>query len=167
MATGKNVDVKRIQALKWHKEMVDGKSAKEIAKEHGISHDVVDKRLSWARRAGILTDYEDKLLQELIPAAHKALLEALLDGDAAVALEIYKGSLLLKGKEQKTGKMTQQPVSEDSDDLANYMNKYRQLAQEQENLIEGSVEGEVRLLTDGQHEPVLRSDDGGPVEADH
>lgn len=170
----KDVDIKRIQALKWMSQKIDNMSTKEIAEQAGVSHDTVTNRLSWAKRAGIFTDYEDKLLSELIPAAHRAILSALEDGDAAVALEIYKGQGFLS-KGQSSSKKDNPKVTQlsdgDEEDLASYMRKLRNQAQEQEDRIEGTVMGQVKLLTEGieqdeQLESVSGSVDGGPVEAD-
>lgn len=169
-----NLTAKRLQALKWMSQKMDGMTTREIAEEAGLSHDTITNRLSWADRAGLFASFEDKLLQELIPAAHKALLSALEDGDAAVALELYKGTRLLGKEKDKPANKTKAinaPQTED-ESLDFYITQLRNQSQLAQETIDGSVEGQVKLLeegipaNDGELEPVLRSDDGGEMASD-
>jgi hypothetical protein len=72
-------------------------SLEQIAKEFNVAPKTVQKNLTWARRAGLVADAEDKILQELVPAAHEALKKALTVGDAEtagrLAIEVFKGTI--------------------------------------------------------------------------
>lgn len=79
----------------------------QIARAFNVHVNTVRRTLSWAERAGVIADFEDKILQELIPAAHKAVLNGLKQNDnpieaAKLGLEIFKGAVPGFGK-AKTG----------------------------------------------------------------
>ena len=88
---------KRLRAMK----MVEGKVMRnmtntQLAKEFNCSVDTVERTLTWAKRADIFATYEDKIVQELIPLAHSAIRDALADGNAKIAVEVFKGLNLLR-----------------------------------------------------------------------
>lgn len=88
--------VKRIQALAMWRELTNGASVAEVAAKFHVSPHVVRRRLSYGDRAGLFIHHEDVILKSMVPLAENVLIEALIDGDKAVALEIYKGTGLLR-----------------------------------------------------------------------
>jgi predicted transcriptional regulator len=115
---------RRLRALMMLRMRV-GKSAsyKDIAKEFNVTPDTVKRTLKWAEKAGLLADAEDKIIQELLPAAHAALLKALASADEDVAgkyaIEIFKGTVTGFKKEKASG------PSAESHDLSSYINQLR------------------------------------------
>lgn len=111
---------RRIRALKMLEfRITNAASLKEIAEKFNVTPKTVSKNLTWARRAGHIADAEDKILQDLIPLAHDAIKTALSKGDAAVALEIFKGVLPGFGKKPATVTAT------GGDDLDTYLTQLR------------------------------------------
>ena len=123
---------KRLRAMK----MVEGKVMRnmtntQLAKEFNCSVDTVERTLTWAKRADIFATYEDKIVQELIPLAHSAIRDALADGNAKIAVEVFKGLNLLR-----TGPAAQGSIQQaKDDDLAAYIANKRDKAQLLENTI--------------------------------
>jgi hypothetical protein len=127
---------KKLRAMK----MVEGKvmhnmTNTELAKEFNCSVDTVERTLSWAKKADIFASYEDKIVQELIPLAHTAIRDALADGNAKIAVEVFKGLNLLKSGPAPVGSAQRNQ----EDDLASYIAAKRDRAQLQENTIEGKL----------------------------
>lgn len=97
----------------------------KIAKEFNVSVDTVKDTLTWAEKAGLLTKLEDKILEDLMPAAHKAIKAGLEDGDniqkaARLGIEVFKGIVPGFGKAQPV-----QSPSDPQGDLASYVAKLR------------------------------------------
>lgn len=138
---------KRLRAMK----MVEGKVMKnmsnhDLAKEFNCSIDTVERTLTWAKRADIFATYEDKIVQELIPLAHSAIRDALADGNAKIAVEVFKGLNLLRTGPAAAGS----PARAAEDDLAAYIATKRDKAQLLENTI--TVTPRDRTLTSGEEE---------------
>jgi DNA-binding transcriptional ArsR family regulator len=132
MAVIRDPQEKRLRALKMLELRISSNaSIKDIAREFNVSHDTVSRNLTWARKAGLIADAEDKALQELLPLAHEALKKALTNHDADVALEIFKG--LMPG----FGKTKPQPTVTAGDDLASYLDAIRSTP----DAIDGEVAG--------------------------
>jgi hypothetical protein len=68
----------------------------KVAAHFGVSPSTVARTTKIAIREGLLQQYEDELLNDLVPTAMKAAKDALENGDTQVALEILKGSGVLK-----------------------------------------------------------------------
>lgn len=117
--------------------MIEGKAMrnmtnKALAIEFNCSTDTVERTLTWAKRADIFASFEDKIVQELIPLAHTAIRDALADGNAKIAIEVFKGLNLLK-----TGQGAPQSAQRaHDDDLAAYISAKRDHAQLRENTID-------------------------------
>jgi len=124
---------RRLRAMK----MIEGKAMrnmtnKALAIEFNCSTDTVERTLTWAKRADIFASFEDKIVQELIPLAHAAIRDALADGNAKIAVEVFKGLNLLK-----TGQGAPQSAQRaHDDDLAAYISAKRDHAQLRENTID-------------------------------
>lgn len=90
-------DLRRLRALKMIDLRIHGKTVKEVAEEMGVSEKTVIRTISWAKKAELVVKAEDKILAELVPAAHDAFKRALNAEDPEVAfkaaLEIFKGTL--------------------------------------------------------------------------
>jgi len=96
--------------------IMQGKTHDEIAQNFGVAKSTVAKAMSLAKKGDLLISFEDKLHNELLPLAHDALVGALTEGNAKVALEIFKGTNILK----KTPVVTK-TQQQDADDLAAYI----------------------------------------------
>jgi DNA-binding Lrp family transcriptional regulator len=133
-------DAKRIRALKMLEYKINnGASNLEVADRFGLSVATVGRELSWARRAKLLVNYEDKILEELIPAAHSALKLALTDTDnpqeaAKVAIEIFKGTM----PGFKKSKVAAGTAGES--ELATYIAQLRGEAGRNDAIVDGEVE---------------------------
>lgn len=111
----------KARALKMlESRILEGKSQQEIAKDFGVSSATVERAMSLAAKGDLLIGFEDKLHRELLPLAHQALVDALIDDNlgvkAKVALELFKGANLIKRAPVAT-KAEQQ----DADDLSAYI----------------------------------------------
>lgn len=111
--------------------IMHGKTAEQIAKDFNVAPSTVNRAMSLAAKGDLIIGFEDKLHQELIPLAHEALVGALKEGNAKVALEIFKGTNLLK-KTQTPSKQQQQ----DADDLSAYIFSRRVQSQLEEQPID-------------------------------
>jgi len=108
---------KRLRAMKLVEgKVMHNKTNKQLAKDFNVSLDTIERTLTWASRANIFAKYEDKIVEELIPLAHTAIRDALLDGNAKVALEVFKGLSLLR-----TGQTTAPAQKQADEDLAAYI----------------------------------------------
>lgn len=92
-----------------------------IAKEFNVNPATVERTLSWAKRAGLIVNYEDKILQELMPLAHQALKKALEKGNVEVALELLKGMLPTFAKKTAGNG----PTATSGNELASYIDQLR------------------------------------------
>jgi len=101
MTVGKlmSVDERRIRAaMILEYKIRHSASNAAIAKEFNVSENTVDRALSFARKAGLVAAAEDKIIQELVPAAHRAIMAALADTDntqkaAEIAIKVFQGAL--------------------------------------------------------------------------
>jgi DNA-binding transcriptional ArsR family regulator len=131
-------DLKRLRALRFIEERIKGKSIKEIASEFNVSEDTVTRNLSYAKKAELVVEAEDKILRDLVPAAHEALKRALngenSDVAAKAALEIFKGTLPSFSK-----RPTATGATSDDSGLSSYIAKLRDSAALAERTIDGTV----------------------------
>lgn len=123
--------LRRLRALRVLERRITGHSLADIAKEFNVSRLTVKNILDWAKRADLVASAEDKILSELVPAAHAAILSALKDGNAEIALKIFEGTIPSFSKQKPTTPVT---VAGD-DDLASYVNQLRS----QSGVIDGEV----------------------------
>jgi len=117
----RNPEERRIRALRMLEYRIQNTATyAEVGKHFHLSIPQVQRILSWARKAELLTVAEDKVILELVPAAHKAIMKALEEGNAQVALEVFKGTMPGFQKQKKA------PVTTSSEgDLASYVNELR------------------------------------------
>lgn len=117
----RDTQLKRLRALMMLEfKIKNAASNVAVAKQFNVNPKTVERTLSWARRAGIIVDYEDKVLQELMPLAHQALKGALAKGNVEVALEIFKGLLPSFNKKAVNG-----PTVSSGNELAAYIDQLR------------------------------------------
>ena len=130
---------------------VAGVKTAEIAKQFNVSHDTVDRTLSWGERAGLFAQYEDQILVNIVPAALKAIYDAMLDGDAQVALETLK---LYHAPKQSAKQSTKSNNSSDSDssgseDLMLFVKQLRDASQASIDDVEGEIVDQSKLIGTG------------------
>ena len=134
-------DLRRLRALRMIEMRIKGKTNAEIAQEFGVEDKTVARDLSWAKKAELIVQVEDKILRELVPAAHKAIQDVLSGTDdevkAKTALEIFKNTLpsFAKHKPSPTG-ASNGPES----DLSSYISGLRDAAGLADRTIDGEVE---------------------------
>lgn len=144
--------------------IMQGKTQADIAKDFGVSERTVTKAMSLAAKGDLLISFEDKLMNELLPLAHTALVGALHEGNAKVALEIFKGTNLLKKNAPLTGTQMQQ-----QDDLSAYIATKRHHALLEEQTIDGTLVPEPPALPaaasgpDAPGNPPSDGPEGGPA----
>jgi hypothetical protein len=177
-------DLRRLRALKMIDMKIRGKTYKEIAEEFGVGTKAVKETLSWAKKAELVVKAEDKVLAELVPAAHDAFKRALAAEDPEVAfkaaLEIFKGTLpgFTKAK-QSNG-----PTVSDAGSLSSYIDSLRNdlsldgevLPPASPHLLAGSplrqiTAGEAELAPQGLSEPAPGDEstadaEGNPVDSE-
>lgn len=149
-------ELRRLRALRMIEARIKGKSQKDIALEFGVSQDTVERTLSWAKKAELVVEAEDKILRELLPAAHKAI-TAVLTGDddevkAKTALEIFKSTLPSFAKKSSH---TGASVGSESD-LSSYITSLRGAA----GVADRTLDGEV--LGSGAAHALPEASEGGP-----
>lgn len=105
-----------------------------------MSEQTIVNILTYAKRAGLVADAEDKILQELVPAAHQAIKDALAEGDAKIAIEIFKGVLPGFSK----SKQPSPTVTSGDDDLAAYIDRLRN----GNGVIDGQIESPKQIEGD-------------------
>ena len=156
--------VRRLAAIEYMKSRVfKGQSNREIAKDHGVSRNTVERTLTWAERAGIFVELEDQLVADIAPVALMTIKHALEhDKNADVALEILKGLNILKKNHPITAKEVK-----DQDDLASYITAARVQAQLDADTTDGvllndAATGRDRDLIPGYSPELLQLGDGHP-----
>lgn len=76
--------------------LTSGKTDADLAKDFHISTTTLKRSLTLARNEGLIQKFEDSLLSNLVPTALAACQAAMESGDAQTAIEILKGTGLLK-----------------------------------------------------------------------
>lgn len=119
----------------------DGMSMTEIAEKMGIHTATVRRNLTWAKKAGLFVEYEDQILQDVVPKAIEALKMALDDGDGELAIKVLSNTLWMANQKGATKPNGSSGPTEDapSEDLAAYIAKIRAKAQEEEDTADGTV----------------------------
>jgi hypothetical protein len=121
----------------------------QVGKEFNVSEKTVMKTLTWARRAGLFVEAEDKIVQELVPLAHKAIAVGLEEGGPEamkIAVKIFEG--VLPGFGKKRGpKSKHDPSTNSGDELAAYINHLRgDIDAINGEILLGGDEGEAKQL---------------------
>ena len=124
--------LQRARAAKMlESKIMHGKTNKEIAADFGVSLKTTENALTLARKGDLVVTFEDKLMTELLPLAHTAMVGALTEGNAKMALEVLKGAGIIRPHTQNSR------AQEASDhDLSAYIAKKRHAAQLAESTID-------------------------------
>jgi DNA-binding transcriptional regulator LsrR (DeoR family) len=141
-----NPALQRARALKMIEMRVSNNmTLKQVGQAFGVSERTVERVMSYAKRADLITTYQDKILTDMVPEAHRVLMEALGAGDVTVALEIYKGTPLL----QKAPKGGAVGPGAAADELTRYITMKRTQAAIAEATVDGEL-AEPLQLTEGE-----------------
>lgn len=142
-------DLRRLRALMMlDYKLKNNATDAAVAAHFNVSLNTVRRALSHAKRAELVVEYEDKLMSELMPKAHAAILEALQDPDQAsterakIALQLFKG--VMPGFKKSAPQAPGAALNE----LDSYIEQYRTglgLA-EGEVIPSGGAEGEPQRL---------------------
>jgi len=136
--------------------ILQGKTAKEIAKDFGVSPQVVHQAMSLAKKADIVVSFEDKLMNELLPLAYEATRAALVEGNAKIGMEIMKGAGIVRVNQPTT--LVQ---AHNDHDLAAYITKKRQNALLEEQTIDATFISAPLGLPPHVPSPSIRGDSTG------
>lgn len=129
-------DLKRLQVMMIVQMLLTkNMNYNEIAAKLNMDRETVERRMIWAKKANILVDLENQMMNELVPSGMKAIKTAMEDGDAETALELFKCLGILKDpRVQKT-----QVQVQEEDELSKAILE----AKEKRELLEGTVDGEL------------------------
>lgn len=134
--------MRRLRALKMvEAKAIQGKNNTELAEQFGVTVRTIERTLTWAEHANIFAEYEDRILSGLVPLAYDAVEAALREGNSKVALDILKGTRLLRTSERAASASQQAR----EDDLADYIAKKRDAASL------NTVTIDVKPLEEGAH----------------
>lgn len=148
--------MKRLRALAMIKDRLT-LSRDQVAIKWNVSNRSVDRTLSWAKRANLLVQAEDRILGKTLASA-EAVMDAALSQQMVqtehggytpgegpspaavkVALEVFKGTGILR----KPGtKSPANPVGDDSNDLQKHIQVLRAKAALDDATIEGALIGD-------------------------
>lgn len=137
--------------------VMTGQSNTALAKQFGVSPTTVTRALSLAKQGEIIMGFEDKLLNELLPLAHDAITHALQEGNAKVALEIFKGTNILRKNVPLTATQAQQ-----QDDLSAYIATKRHHALLEDRTVDGTLVPDLPALPAAGTRPATDPDPAGP-----
>lgn len=145
---------KRLRALLMLRHRIQhGATIKEIAEAFNVSEHTVQRTMSYAKKAQLVVEQEDKIFLELVPAAHNAIKRGLDDTDhpieaAELGIKVFQHTIPAF---QKTDKGI--PV-DSSDELSRYITEYRSG--------EGVIDGHTASVGAVEGEPVLALPSAAP-----
>lgn len=120
-------DLQRMRGLLMlQRKLTSGLSNDLLAKEFNTSRSTIERTLRWVKNTGLINHFEDQILEKLVPQAMSAIEHALKENNAQVALEIFKGTGILKKPREAASPVQEQ---NDSDDLELYIQRKQELAQ--------------------------------------
>lgn len=117
-------ELAQMRALMMLQQKLTGRTHESIAAEFGCSKDTVKRQLRLAVTSDLIQKFEDELLKDLVPEAMRAVKVAMTNGNANVAVEILKGSGVLKRQVEKPS-----GGAESGDDLEIYIRSKRTKAE--------------------------------------
>lgn len=116
--------VLRARALAMVERRIRSVPLKDIAAEFNVTIRTVERNLDYAKRAGLIVQFEDRILQELVPAAIETFKKAIEDGNVEIAKEVFKGTgFLLRPSEKVPAKGSMDLAENES--LEVYIRKIR------------------------------------------
>lgn len=125
----------KARALKMlEAKVLHGKTNAQIARDFGVTPDTVKKALTLAEKADIIVSFEDRLMSELLPLAHEAVMGALQEGNAKIGLAVLQGTQVLRPAAART-----QSQQLEDDELARYIAQKRLAAQIAADTLDGQI----------------------------
>jgi len=155
-------ELKRLRALQFLAYRLQHSATyKQIAEHFNVSKDTVERVFSYAKRAGLIVQHEDKILQELVPAAIGAVKRALDDQEhpqeaGALGVKLMEGALPGFGKKQTNGK----GVSGSDDSLARAIEEARR---DFSHVLEGEVIDETPRALEAGDQTAADAGDAGEL----
>lgn len=139
----------------------NGASMKQIAEKFNVSVATTERVLSYARKAGLVAEAEDRILNELVPAAHKAIMTGLTDTEhpqdaAKLGIEVFKGTVPSFGKRPQ-GKSTS---SNDEDALSRAIAEARE---QYGHVLDGEILPHPQLAAEATAPKALGEGDSGEL----
>lgn len=137
----------------------------QLAEAFQVSENTVRRVLTFAKKANLIAELEDDILQQLVPAAQAAITNGLKDGEhtqeaAKLGLEILK----LVTPKTASSKPTTVTAASPEDDLSSYIARLRA----DSDVIEGAVEGAtLPALSAAETAPLEEGHDGAAEELPH
>lgn len=107
----KDEALRRARALMIIKGRIHSQSNKSLAKEFNVSEATIATEIDWAKRKGLVASFEDQVLESLVPEAINVFKNALANNDTQAALEVLKGTGILRKPSDKSSYV--QPVQEE------------------------------------------------------
>lgn len=156
-------DLQRLRALMMVEYKVRNNATyADLAREFKVSQDTVQRDLTFAKRAGLIVKYEDKILEELVPSALKAIKEGMGDENKIEAAKI--GLKVLTGVIPGFQKEKASSTPDTSGDLRSYI---EQIRGELGDIVDGEVADEApRALAaaeaEGSEGQIVRVSGGNP-----
>lgn len=150
----KDPDLLRLRDMQMMQMKITGSSHQDIATFFNVSLNTVERAFSRIKQEGLARIAEDRVMDELVPAAINRFLAAItVEGDTQAALEVLKGANILKKQPQK---VEASPSSENEEDsLLIYMRKAKQIpASPSTPLLEDTLPIEGELTTPGEPDSV-------------
>lgn len=127
-------DIRRLRALAMLHRRMANISRAAIAEEFNVLPATVDKEMDWAKKQGLIQNYENQILNDLVPDAIKTVKAAVADGNVKAALEVLKGTGLLT-----TRPAAPQPSTPDggAESLEIYVRKIKPISGESNEFVLG------------------------------
>jgi hypothetical protein len=112
----KNPQLRRIRAKKMIAMRVNNWSVSQIGAHFQLGNEQVSNTLRWAEKEGVVNEFEDEILRDLVPLAIQAYKDQLNDPDkvranTVVAKDILQGTGVLKKAADRAAKMGE-PMSD-------------------------------------------------------
>lgn len=128
-------DMRRLRAIKMiEMKVMRGLTNRALAEMFNVADITVDRTLSWARKAGLVADLEDRILTELGPAAVDCVKQAMEDGkNPDIALKVLTGLRALRPETAGKGR------AEEGDDLDVYIREIRDKSEAAPAALEGQI----------------------------
>lgn len=98
-----------------------GHSLPAIAAEFNVSIDTVEREVKRAKRLGLLDNFSEQIISELLPKAISAFGAAMDKGDTSIAREVFKGLGFLLSPQDRAAATT---VADSDDDLEGYLRQH-------------------------------------------
>lgn len=131
-------DLKRIQVMMIIQMLLTkNMNYNEIAAKLNVDRETVERRMIWAKKANVLVQLEDQIMNDLVPAGMTALKTAMEDGDAETALELFKCLGILK---DPRAQKSQQQLVED-DELTRAITEAKEKREQLEATLDGELVG--------------------------